>query len=298
MVKKNAIIIPSFNRPERLARCLDAACSQDADDYEIIVVDDGSRVPLSEICASFGDKVRYIRQQNLGPAAARNNGVKLSSARFLAFTDDDCCPRPDWLSTLITAHGGDDSCLVGGLVVNGLADNSYASASQALCDFLYDYFEASSGKIPFFTSNNLGISRSGFDLMGGFDESFGRAASEDRDFCCRWREAGGRLVYSHVSIVDHYHDMRINGFLRQHFHYGAGARHFRYLIKKRGVSKPKLEPMSFYFRLIFWPFKFRGSKRLRQAFLLALSQTATLAGYVSAFFKANGSNGIGRSHVS
>ncbi len=59
-----SIIVPSYGRPKQLQGCLEALTQQDANNYEIIVVDDGSPEPLEGICAQFGSKVRCIRQDN------------------------------------------------------------------------------------------------------------------------------------------------------------------------------------------------------------------------------------------
>jgi GT2 family glycosyltransferase len=278
----SAIIIPSYNRPEQLARCLEAVIAQDAPDFEVVVVDDGSPTLLSSVCASFGSRVRYVRRDNAGPAAARNLGVRSSDAAFLAFTDDDCRPRRNWLSSLMSAHGGDDGRLVGGLVVNGLPEDPFASASQALCDYLNDYFGAKSGNMPFFTSNNIAMSRKGFEKLGGFDEGFGRAAAEDRDFGIRWRDAGGTLMFSEDAIVDHYHAMTLAKYWRQHFHYGAGARRLHQIMARRASDLPTLEPIGFYTGLVTWPVKTGGLCNLRVSLLMALSQLAMISGYVLA----------------
>ncbi|MCV3273403.1 glycosyltransferase family 2 protein [Roseobacter sinensis] len=277
-----AVIIPSYNRPAQLERCLRALMAQDAVDFEVVVVDDGSPTPLQEVCAAFGDKVRCLRQDNAGPATARNRGARSTSAPFIAFTDDDCQPRPDWLSKLHAAHAGRSDRLVGGLVINALPDDPYASASQALCDYLYDYFEADRGNVPFFTSNNIGMSREGFENIGGFNQTFERAAAEDRDFGLRWRDAGGALVYAEDAIIDHYHGMTLQKYWRQHSNYGAGAFRLHQLLDARNADQPKREPLAFYWGLLTWPIKKGGLGKLRLSVLLAISQFAMVAGYSSA----------------
>jgi GT2 family glycosyltransferase len=277
-----AVIIPSYNRPAQLECCLQALMAQDAADFELVVVDDGSPTPLQEVCAQFGDKVRYLRQENAGPASARNYGARSTSAPFIAFTDDDCRPQPDWLSKLQAAHAGQSDRLVGGLVINALPDDPYASASQALCDYLYDYFEAEQGNMPFFTSNNIAMSREGFESIGGFDQTFERAAAEDRDFGLRWRDSGGSLVYAQDATIDHYHGMTLQKYWRQHSNYGAGAFRLHQLLDVRNADQPKREPLAFYLGLLAWPIKTGGMGKARQSVLLAVSQFAMVAGYSSA----------------
>ena len=283
---QNAIIIPSYNRPEQLARCLHAATAQDAGDYEVIVVDDGSPTPLGSICEQFGGRVRCVRQVNAGPAKARNTGARNTNATFLAFTDDDCEPRRDWLSNLVAANAGEKDRLVGGLVVNALPEDPYASASQALCDFLYDYFGADEGEMPFFTSNNMGVTREGFERMGGFDETFDRAAAEDRDFGIRWRENGGSLIYTKDAVIDHFHAMTLRKYWRQHSNYGAGAFRLHQLLDARDSSRPKREPLSFYAQLMAWPIKSGGIGKAHISLLMIISQVAMVSGYGSAAMAA------------
>ena len=283
---QNAIIIPSYNRPEQLARCLHAATAQDAGDYEVIVVDDGSPTPLGSICEQFGGRVRCVRQVNAGPAKARNTGARNTNATFLAFTDDDCEPRRDWLSNLVAANAGEKDRLVGGLVVNALPEDPYASASQALCDFLYDYFGADEGEMPFFTSNNMGVTREGFERMGGFDETFDRAAAEDRDFGIRWRENGGSLTYTKDAVIDHFHAMTLRKYWRQHSNYGAGAFRLHQLLDARDSSRPKREPLSFYAQLMAWPIKSGGIGKAHISLLMIISQVAMVSGYGSAAMAA------------
>lgn len=277
-----SVIIPTFNRPDRLERCLSALARQTWTDFEIIVVDDGSTEPVAPVCEEFGGLVRCIRQENSGPARARNAGAEAARGTIIAFTDDDCRPRPDWLSRLIDAHAGRDDRMVGGLVVNGLPRNRYASASQALCDFLYDWFGAEQGDMPFFTSNNIALSRSAFFDLGGFDTSFGRAAAEDRDLGLRWRERGWELAYAEDAVVDHFHEMSLRKFWRQHANYGAGAAHLHRVMEERNVARPRFERAGFYLALLTWPIRRHGLARFDLAALMALSQAAMVAGYFEA----------------
>ncbi|MEL7104748.1 MAG: glycosyltransferase [Pseudomonadota bacterium] len=280
-----SIIIPSYNRPDRLRRCLDALTRQDGGPYEIIVVDDGSPDPLAPICAAFGDQVRCLRQDNAGPAKARNTGARASRAEVLAFTDDDCQPEPGWVTGLLARHAGQKDALVGGHVVNLLTDNIYSASSQTLCDFLYDHFGAAEGTIPFFTSNNMACDRQRFLDLGGFDETFPLAAAEDRDFGMRWGEAGGRLVYAPEAIVGHAHEMTLARFLRQHSNYGKGARHLHKTLDKRGSDALKFEGLRFYTRLLVYPWESRQRGRLAQSVLMVVSQVAMIGGYVQSLLR-------------
>ena len=275
------VVVPSYNRPERLRDCLEALARLEGPSFEVVVVDDGSTTPLGDVAGAFGPGVRCLRQENRGPAAARNTGARAAAAPFVAMTDDDCRPRPGWLAALMSAHGGHAGRLVGGLVVNGLPDNVYAAASQSLCDFLYDWFGADAGEAPFFTSNNMGCTRDAFLESGGFDESFPLAAAEDRDFGLRWRERG-ELLLAPDAVVEHFHSLDLRRFWRQHANYGRGARRLHEVMDARGDPRPRREPLAFYYSLVLHPLRRPGRGRLAQSVLMALSQAAMVRGYAGA----------------
>jgi GT2 family glycosyltransferase len=282
-----SVIIPSYNRPQQLAVCLEAVVAQQDDrPFEIVVVDDGSRMPLAEVCARFGDRVRCVRQDNAGPAAARNRAVREARGTFLAFTDDDCRPRPGWLAALRKAHAGEPRRIVGGVILNGRPYDPFATASQDLADYLYDYFGAAEGTAPFFTTNNMGCTRAAFLDLGGFDESFGRNGAEDRDFGMRWREAGRELILCPDAVVEHHHEMTLREFFRQHANYGRGAFHLHGVMRARGSTLPKVEPLRFYLELVAWPVRRNGVRRLPSTVLMGLTQVAMVAGYYQARVRA------------
>ena len=277
---KTAVAVPSYDRPDKLRACLEALLALDPAPDEIVVVDDGSPTPLAPVCAAFGDRVRCIRQDNAGPAAARNRAVRASTAEFVALTDDDCRPAPDWLGRLIAAHGRAPGALLGGHVVNRLEDNVFAAASQSLADYLYAAGGAAAGAAEFFTTNNAAFARGAFLEMGGFDESFPMAAGEDRDFGRRWRAAGGALAYVPEAVVAHYHDMDWRGFWRQHANYGRGARILHRRVAARPGQGGRFQNLGFYGRLVLHPLRDRAPRPLARAALLGLSQLATTAGYL------------------
>jgi len=85
-----SVIIPTFNRAILLKKAIESVLSQTYEDFELVVVDDGSEDDTTALVSSFAG-VRYIRQDNKGPAAARNLGIKESAGDLVAFLDSD-----DW----------------------------------------------------------------------------------------------------------------------------------------------------------------------------------------------------------
>lgn len=89
---KFSVIIPVYNVEDYLVRCLSSVLSQDADDYELILVDDGSTDSSGRICdkyAAENPNIRVIHQENGGLGAARNTGIENASGEYLLFVDSD-----------------------------------------------------------------------------------------------------------------------------------------------------------------------------------------------------------------
>lgn len=89
MKKNTSIIIPTYNRAPFLKKALDSVMAQTYRDFELIVVDDGSQDNSREIISAYGKKIRYIYQDNKGPACARNTGIKNAGGEYMAFLDSD-----------------------------------------------------------------------------------------------------------------------------------------------------------------------------------------------------------------
>jgi GT2 family glycosyltransferase len=285
-----SVIVPTRNRPAQLCACLVAIAAQrfDRGRFEVVIVDDGGEVPLQPMVAEFSQqmRVRLVVQEHAGPARARNLGAAHASAALLAFTDDDCEPASDWLSSFHACFKAEPGCALGGITVNALPDNVYATASQLLIDYLYAYHfrAAATGRVlaapPFFTSNNLAVPAVGFRDLGGFDESFLFAAGEDRDLCDRWQHRGYRLRTVPQAVIRHSHRLSLHRFWRQHINYGRGAFHLRRARLVQGRRPPKREPLGFYLGLILYPLGRVTSRKLRLAGLMALSQVATVLGFL------------------
>lgn len=280
-----SVVIATRNRPAQLRECLSALthCANLAGaGVEAVVVDDGSREPLDGVVAPHRAALRIalIRQDNLGPGAARNAGVQRAQGELIAFTDDDCRPAPDWLSHMVAAYGdaigAGRPVLVGGHTRNALPKNVYSSASQALIDYLYAYYNRPGQDARFFTSNNMLFGREPFLEVGGFDPQFRLAAGEDRDLAARCRERGWRLVYAPRATIDHAHHLDLRSFLRQHLAYGRGAARYHSLLAAQRRAPVRVEPFAFYANLVAHPIARRGASGWSAATAMVLA--ALMAG--------------------
>ncbi len=279
-----SVVVPTYNRPTSIERCLDslAALKFDQGEYEVIVVDDGSKQPPVSAVARLAKlmNVRLLERPHAGPAAARNAGASEARGELLAFTDDDCQPEPDWLMGLVREASLGPPRAVGGWTVNALDASAFSEASQLLVDYLYSYFNVDPSRATFLTSNNMLVPRAEFERLGGFDETFPLAAAEDRDFCARWVSEGHEMVLTREARIHHFHGLDPWRFLRQHFNYGRGAFQFHERCASRGDEGPQREPLAFYTDLLGYPFGRKPlATALGESFLLGLTQIANLGGY-------------------
>ena len=283
-----SIIIPTYNRPQKLAMCLDSLTKLDypKHHFEVIVVDDGSKIDLEPVIEPFKNQLELtlLKIDNSGPANARNRGAELAKGSYLAFTDDDCQPATNWLNNFAARFAVSPNCLVGGKTLNALPANLYSTASQELTEYLYDYYHLINPKqVSFFASNNFALPKEKFLQIGGFDISFTAAASEDRELCDRWLNSNYPMIYAPEIQIYHAHDLTLFSFLRQHFNYGRGAFDFHQIREARQAPPIEVEPKSFYFNMLSYPF----SKKLQQPRILVSSLffTSQFAGAVGFFWR-------------
>lgn len=239
-----SVIVPTYNRPEQLARCLRAIAAMDLPrgGVEVVVVNDGGTDPRgrgSQLVGIDSLNVRFISHDHAGPGETRNSGARSAVGRWLAFTDDDCLPEAGWLVALERTLERCPDALIGGVTVNVLSRNIFSEASQVLAGFVSSWFDGN-GRERFFTSNNMALSRLAFLEVGGFDRAFS-GTGEDREFCDRWFAQGRISVQAADAVVQHAHTLSLLSFVRQHFAYGRGALAFR-RVRSAGGRPVRVDP--------------------------------------------------------
>lgn len=100
-MKTVSIVIPAWNAAATIRACLETVLYQTFPDYEVVVVDDGSTDATRAVVADFGDRVRVIRTEHVGAAAARNRGAAAASGEFLIFCDADMALDPTMLEKMV-----------------------------------------------------------------------------------------------------------------------------------------------------------------------------------------------------
>jgi glycosyltransferase involved in cell wall biosynthesis len=281
-----SVVVPTYGRRSQLLNCLEALANQDCrEPWEVVVVDDGSPEPVADAADAFAGRLplRVIRQENAGPAAARNRGVHEARGEFIAFTDDDCLPEPGWLAELVHAARDRPGALVGGTTINGLTGELFASTSQMIVDLVYAHFNSDPEDAYFLTSNNMLCTRERFLALKGFDAGFSRAGAEDRDFCDRWRMAGWRIAWHPAARIEHRHSQTLRTFVDLHYRYGRGAYRYQAVRRERG-SGTMQEDLGFHTSLpshVWRELTRRRNPVLAAGVLLALVgwQVANAAGF-------------------
>jgi glycosyltransferase involved in cell wall biosynthesis len=282
-----SVVIPTYDRPEKLANCL-AALSRlkyPQDSVEVLVVDDGSPRGIADIVEPFRAQLNLtdLRQKRCGPAAARNAGAANARGKFLVFIDDDCCVSPGCLTAYEEAFRETPECLLSGRVENANPDNSFVATSELIIQVLLDNFLPEPGGIYFARSANLALPSEAFATLGGFDNSFQTA--EDREFSDRWILSGQSIRVVAGATVSHASTLSLNGFWRQHFRYGRGAYQFHRLRRARGSGGFRLEFLRFYVKVFAAPLNPPSRGSFRTLALLILWQLANSSGFAFEFIR-------------
>ncbi|WP_424008773.1 glycosyltransferase family 2 protein [Haloferax denitrificans] len=237
-----SVVIPTYNRPERLKSSIESVANQSTDDYEVLVVDDGSDNPqqdevLTQIEAKYS-KVRIIRQQNSGPAAARNRGWHEAKTNTVLFTDDDCIVPPNWVASLSGAFEPKIAAVGGPFIP---ADchfrNSYfAKYHRKQAEDQYRPIEQSRTQeepLPHGITANIAYKKEVLEEVSGFDESFPIAGGEDADLIKRVGDLGYSFKYI-PTPVHHNDKYTIETFLKRSYNRGKGL---YYLHERHGPRR-------------------------------------------------------------
>lgn len=187
-----SVIIPSYNRYESLKQAIGSVLSQSFKDFELIVVDDGSTDQTAETAAGYKNKIIFIRQENKGVSAARNLGVSISGAPYIAFLDSDDV----WMQNKLEAHSEyiknnpniqihqtDELWVRNGSLVNPMKKHAKIEG----------HIFIPSLDLCLVSPSAVVLSRSLFDSAGMFDEKM--PTCEDYDLWLRisWREKVGLI---------------------------------------------------------------------------------------------------------
>lgn len=156
-----SIIIPAYNVAEYLPRALDSVLKQTFDDYEAIVVDDGSTDDTWEICRDYArrdERILALHQPNAGAPAARNAAIERACGKYLYFMDGDDWAEPDMLRDMydIAEKSRAEMVIAGFYIDTGYGAGKYWTQKNAADDAFYESAEAfRRASVPLFDKNLL-----------------------------------------------------------------------------------------------------------------------------------------------
>jgi len=232
------IVIPTYNRSEVLLSCLRHLERQTWTDFEVIVIDDGSTDSTPQLVEEYRIQsplhLRYMRQQNSGPARARNVGISALCAPICLMMGDDILASPNFVLAHLQLHQERP-----GLQVAGLGLTRWSDSGQIVTKFMhwldesgiqFAYNELLRGTPPswrhFYTSN-LSL-KTRLLRENPFEESFTKAAAEDLELGYRLEKQHGlEVVFTSGALAHHLHPTSFRQACRRMFNVGASTRHFQ-----------------------------------------------------------------------
>ena len=192
-IMRYSVIIPVYNRPDEVNELLQSLVEQHYNDFEVIIIEDGSSVPCKTIADAYSDRltIHYFEKPNSGPGQTRNYGAERSHGEYLLILDSDCIIPPGYFEAIdqelqnkpADAFGGPDR-----------AHSSFSDMQKAINYSMTSFFttggiRGGKKKMDKFypRSFNMGVRRTVYQALGGFsDMRFG----EDIDFSIRIFKGG------------------------------------------------------------------------------------------------------------
>jgi len=276
---KYSIIVPTFNRVERLRGLIDSLKKQTIpkSEYEIIIVNDGSTDSTPLLLEKEASTCKHILLENNGPAYARNRGAKEAKGSILVFTDDDVIVPVDWLERIgeILFDAGIDA--IGGSVKNCI-DSTIAAAYNDMLLYLLEKYNQD--KVYFLLTNNFACRKIVFNTLGGFDERL-TIGSEDREFVTRLTTSKYQVEYVPGLKIEHYHNFTLWSFCKHHFRFGRASHLFYTVINADNIYDLKPDTFSNYIKLFSYTFKrVNDYSRYIRISITILSQVFFLSGFL------------------
>lgn len=243
-----SIIVPVYNRPKEIEELLESLTKQSfEDEFEVIIVEDGSKNTSKNIVESYAKKltIKYFLKENTGAGMSRNYGMQKASGNYFIILDSDVIVPPQYLSEVkkaleinyTDAFGGADS-----------AHESFTNLQKAINYSMTSVLTTGGirGKkksVEKFQprSFNLGISKKAFELTNGFSTM---KVGEDIDLTFRLWENGFKTQLIEKAFVYHKRRSTINQFFKQTFSFGTA----RPVLNK---MYPKTAKITYWFPTFF-----------------------------------------------
>jgi len=214
-----SVVVCAYNAADTLEDCLTSLDRLTYPDYEVVLVNDGSRDATGEI-ARRHPRVRLIEVTNAGLSAARNVGLAEATGEIVAYTDADTRVDRDWLTFLVQPFLTSDVVGSGGPNVVPKDDppiaQCIARAPGGPTHVLLD--DRIAEHVP---GCNMAFRRDALLAIGGFNPIYLRAG-DDVDVCWRLQARGWRIGFAAAALVWHHHRSSVKAYWRQQIGYGEG----------------------------------------------------------------------------
>jgi GT2 family glycosyltransferase len=226
-VPRVSVILPTYNRLDRLRRTLAALECQTlpADDFEVVIVSDGSRDGTDEYLRTLRTPLHVlpITQENQGVAGARNNGLRHARGEIVLFIDDDVVPIPSLIIEHLRVHAaaGANVVVLGPMITPaGFRMQPWVRWEQAMLAKQYADMQAGrwTPTARQFYTGNTSLARRHVLEAGGFDPAFRRA--EDVELAYRLTRRGLRFLFNPDAIGYHYAERSFASWLAIPYAYG------------------------------------------------------------------------------
>lgn len=207
-----SVVVATYNRRDVLRKTLECLAAQTlaADQFEVIVVDDGSPDDTGDMVRSLIGKLpcklSYLVQENRGPGAAENRGIRAAQGEWIVLLADDIQPTPTMLQEYVTFHQQRPSAEFAALGQVLQSPELPETAFQKHWD-PFKYFELKGlTELPYwkFWACNISVKRS-FLLEHGLFRELKGAAHEDVELGYRLSQAGLKILYWPSALAHHYH---------------------------------------------------------------------------------------------
>ena len=236
---KYSIVVPVFNRPDEVDELLDSLTRQSLKNFEVVIVEDGSKKPCKDVCDKYADilDLHYYYKDNSGPGQSRNYGVERAQGDYVLILDSDVVLPKGYLQAIEDELQGNPAEAFGG---PDAAHPSFTPVQKAISYSMTSFFttggiRGGKAKLDKFypRSFNMGIRRDVYQQLGGFSKMrFG----EDIDFSYRIVEAGFRPRLFPEAWVWHKRRTDFRKFFRQVYNSGIA----RINLEKRHPGTMKL----------------------------------------------------------
>jgi GT2 family glycosyltransferase len=214
-----SVVVCAYNAADTMNDCLRSLERLTYPNYEVVVVNDGSRDATEAIVRRY-PRVRLITTTNNGLSAARNVGISAATGGIIAYTDADVRVDPDWLTYLVQPFLHSDVVASGGPNVVPPDDpwvaQCVARAPGGPTHVLFD--DRIAEHVP---GCNMAFRRDALLAIGGFNPIYLRAG-DDVDVCWRLQARGWRIGFAPAALVWHHHRASLGAYWRQQVGYGEG----------------------------------------------------------------------------